>query len=161
VFKNWTPVREDNTFGFEPLATIVPKSATYPLKWYGTVLALSTPKDMLNRFKFGIGNGKQNTAPVLALLLLAIAANSPAKLHAADQHSASARLRIQVTVMPTVVAMQVAQRMQVQPSQSPVTFNLTPYAAQSEKTTTRSVTIPNKNGSSQTAVLQTSTFVTE
>jgi Tfp pilus assembly protein PilV len=116
---------------------------------------------MLNGFKLGIRNGKQNMAPILALLLLTIAAISPAKLHAADRHSASARLQIQVTVMPTLVAMQQAQRMQAQPSQSPVTFSLTPSAKQTERATTQSVTIPDKNGSTQTAVLQTSTFVAE
>lgn len=116
---------------------------------------------MLNRFKFGIGNGKQNMVAVLALLLLTIAAISPSKLHAADQHSASARLQIQVTVMPTLVAMQQAKRMQTQPSHSPVTFNLTLNATQTEKATTRSVNIPDKYGSTQTAVLQTSTFVAE
>ena len=154
-------VRKDNTFGLKPRATIVPKSATYPLKSYGTVLALSTPKDMLNRFKFGIGNGKQKMARVLASLLLVVGAISPAKVHAADQHSAHARLQIQVTLMPTLVAMQMAQRIQAQPSQSPVTFNLTPSASQTEKAMTRSVIIPDKNGPTQAAVLQTSTFIAE
>jgi hypothetical protein len=83
------------------------------------------------------------------------------KLHAEDRHIAVAKLQIQVTVIPTVVAMQQAQRSVSQPSQSPVSFNLTPDSKQQSISSMQSVSIPDKNGSGRTAVLKTETIVSE
>ena len=112
---------------------------------------------MLKSFKFGIGNGKQ----IPAIVLMLVAAMSPVRLHAEDRHVAMARLQIQVNVIPTLVAAQQAARMEAQPSQSPVTFNLAPQSKQNSNLSTRSITITAANGSEQTAVLKTTTLVSE
>ena len=123
-------------------------------------LLYSTPKDMLNRFKFGIENGKR-TSGRLAILLLLVASLSPMKLHAEDRHTAVAKLQIQVTVVPIVVALQQAHRSESQPSQSPVAFNLTPDMKQQSASSTQIVSIPDMSGSLKTAVLKTETIVSE
>jgi hypothetical protein len=124
-------------------------------------LLYSSPKDMLNRFKFGIENGKRTSGRILIILILLMASLSPMKLHAEDRHTAVAKLQIQVTVVPIVVAMQQAHRSESQPSQSPVSFNLTPDMKQQSASSTQTVSIPDQSGSVKTAVLKTETIVSE
>jgi hypothetical protein len=124
-------------------------------------LLYSTPKDMLNSFKFGIENGKRASRRMLIILLLVIAPLSPMKLQAQERHTAVAKLQIQVTVVPIVTAMRQAQRLEPQPSQSPVTFNLTVDGKQQSVSSMQSVSIPDKSGSGRSAVLKTETVVSE
>lgn len=121
---------------------------------------LSPPQDMLRRFKFGAENGRQNKARALALLLLLVGAMTPS-LRAEDRHTAVARLQLQVTVVPTVVALQQAHRQEPQPSQSAVTFNLTPDAKQSSNVSMQSMSTVEQGNSNRTAVLKTLTIVSE
>ena len=83
------------------------------------------------------------------------------KVHAEDRHTATARLTIQINVMPTVVALQQAHQSTPQPSQAAVSFNLTPNSQASGNSTTQSMRIMDKNGSEQNAVLKTLTIVSE
>jgi hypothetical protein len=124
-------------------------------------LLYSSPKDMLNRFKFGIENGKRTSGRTLIIFLLLMASLSPMKLQAQERHTAVAKLQIQVTVVPIIVAMQQAHRSESQPSQSPVSFNLTPDMKQQSASFTQTVSIPDKSGSMKTAVLKTETIVSE
>ena len=124
-------------------------------------LLYSTPKDMLNRFKFRIESGKRTSERPFIIFLLLVASLSPMKLHAEDRHTAVAKLQIQVTVIPTVVAMQQAHRSELQPSQSPVSFNLTSDSKQQSISSMQSVSIPDQNGSVKTVVLRTETIVSE
>jgi hypothetical protein len=127
-----------------------------------SALLYSTPKNMLNRFKFGIENGKRTSGRTLIIFLLLMASLSPMKLHAEDRHTAVAKLQIQVTVVPIVVALQQVHRSESQPSQSPVSFNLTPdIIKQQNASSTQTVSIPDQNGSVKTAVLKTQTIVSE
>jgi hypothetical protein len=144
-----------------PEATQLTKSTTYPSTTYGKPFALFKPWDMLNRFKFGIENGKRTSRRPLIVFLLLVASLSPMKLHAEDRHTAVAKLQIQVTVVPIVVAMQQAHRSESQPSQSPVSFNLTPEMKQQSAVSTQTVSIPDKSGSMKTAVLTTETIVSQ
>ena len=115
---------------------------------------------MLKGFKLGIKTGKQPSLLVLAALLI-LGALNPVKVHAEDRHTATARLTIQVNVIPTVVALQQVQQSTPQPSQAAVSFNLTPNSQASGNSTTQTVRIMDKNGSEQNAVLKTLTIVTE
>lgn len=115
---------------------------------------------MLKGFKLGIKTGKRPSALVLAALLV-MGALYPVKVHAEDRHTATARLTIQVNVIPTVVALQQAQQSTPQPSQVAVSFNLTPNSQASGSSTTQTVRIMDKNSSEQNAVLKTLTIVSE
>jgi hypothetical protein len=141
-----------------PQATQLTKSTTYLHTPYGTFIALSTPKDMFKGLKLGIG--KQPSVLVLAALLV-MGALYPEKVHAEDRHTATARLTIQVNVIPTVVALQQVQQSTPQPSQAAVSFNLTPNSQASGNSTTQNVRILDKNASEQNAVLKTLTIVSE
>jgi len=107
-------------------------------------------------FKLGTGNGKR-----LLVMLLLLAAFSPARLHAEQRHSAIARLQIQVMVMPIVVAAQQARQTTLQPSQTPISFNLSPNSGQNGTYLTQKLTITDQNGIGKTAVLKTLTVVSE
>lgn len=82
--------------------------------------------------------------------------------HAEERHSASARLRISVTVVPTLVAAQQAAQSAPQPSLSPVTFNFQSAPRNSESHSIRNFAAGDEATNVQSAaVLKTTTIVSE
>ena len=116
---------------------------------------------MLNGFKAGNGISKQRASRVAAILLTLAGGLAPAKLHADDRHTATARLQIQFTVMPSVIAAQ-PQQSTTQPSPSPISFNLNADNNQQPGNySTQKIVVASQNGVQQTAVLKTLTLVSE
>ena len=130
-------------------------SVTYIASRLASRLLYQEPKDMRNSFK--LGSGKRT----LAILLLLVGAISPVKLHAEDKRNAMAKLQIQIMVMPIVVAEQQARRPEMQPSQSPISFNFSPSNQQSGNYSMHELTVPDQNGTGTTAVVKTLTVVPE
>lgn len=115
---------------------------------------------MPNGFKFGTGS-KRKASRIAAVVLTLAGGLTPAKLHAEDRHTATARLQIQFTVVPSVIAAQSSLQSNAQPTQSSISFNLNTNAQQAGNYSTQNIVISGQHGVQETAVLKTLTLVNE
>jgi hypothetical protein len=123
-------------------------------------LLYSKPKDMLKGFKFGTGS-KRKASRIAAIVLTLAGGLNPAKLHAEDRHTATARLQIQFNVVPSVIAAQPSLQSTAQPSQSPISFNLNTDTQQAGNYSTQKIVVTSQHGAQETAVLKTLTLVND
>lgn len=116
---------------------------------------------MLNGFKLGNQISVRKVTRVAAMLLTLAGGLAPAKLHADDRHTSTARLQIQFTVVPSVIAAQPVQQSIAQPSQSPISFNLNTDNRQAGNYSIQKIVVAGQRGTQETAVLKTLTLVSE
>lgn len=115
---------------------------------------------MLKGFKFGTGS-KRKASRIAGIVLTLVGGLTPAKLHAEDRHTATARLQIQFTVIPAVVAAQPSLHSTAQPSQSSISFNLNTDTQQAGNYMTQKIVVTGQHGAQETAVLKTLTLVND
>jgi hypothetical protein len=96
----------------------------------------------------------------IAALLLVGCLSGATHLHAQDRQHASARLQINIVVMPTLVAsLEAPPAKFTQPSRSAVTYDFHSADRKTPAYSSREIVLDPKLGGRQTAILKTTTVV--